>query len=113
MRLSTERELASALGVSRATVTAAYDLLRESRYAHSRQGRRHLDPAPRWAGPHQIGVGRRRSCNSGNTRRLNRPRGWRSRPCAASSANRTRSGPATPYGRRGGGAPPDRRAVVG
>ncbi|WFB06280.1 PLP-dependent aminotransferase family protein [Streptomyces sp. LX-29] len=38
MRLPAERELASALGVSRATVTAAYDLLRESGYAHSRRG---------------------------------------------------------------------------
>ncbi|MFJ3903871.1 PLP-dependent aminotransferase family protein [Streptomyces sp. NPDC090025] len=38
MRLPAERELAVALGVSRTTVTAAYDLLRESGYAHSRQG---------------------------------------------------------------------------
>ncbi|MFJ9823193.1 PLP-dependent aminotransferase family protein [Streptomyces sp. NPDC101160] len=38
MRLPAERELATALGVSRTTVTAAYDLLRESGYAHSRQG---------------------------------------------------------------------------
>ncbi|UQA95805.1 MocR-like transcription factor YczR [Streptomyces halobius] len=37
-RLPAERELASALGVSRATVTAAYDLLREGGYAHSRRG---------------------------------------------------------------------------
>ncbi|MEU9791142.1 GntR family transcriptional regulator [Streptomyces sparsogenes] len=37
-RLPAERELASALGVSRATVTAAYDLLRESGYARSRRG---------------------------------------------------------------------------
>ncbi|MFI6333765.1 PLP-dependent aminotransferase family protein [Streptomyces sp. NPDC050535] len=38
IRLPAERELASALGISRATVTAAYDLLRESGFAHSRRG---------------------------------------------------------------------------
>ncbi|WP_030686639.1 PLP-dependent aminotransferase family protein [Streptomyces sp. NRRL B-1347] len=38
VRLPAERELALALGVSRPTVTAAYDLLRESGYAHSRRG---------------------------------------------------------------------------
>jgi DNA-binding transcriptional MocR family regulator len=38
MRLPAERELASVLNISRATVTAAYDLLRESGYAHSRRG---------------------------------------------------------------------------
>ncbi|MEV3861662.1 PLP-dependent aminotransferase family protein [Streptomyces sp. NPDC050095] len=38
MRLPAEREFAVALGVSRATVTAAYDLLRESGYARSRRG---------------------------------------------------------------------------
>jgi DNA-binding transcriptional MocR family regulator len=32
------RELAAALNTSRATITAVYDLLRESGYAHSRQG---------------------------------------------------------------------------
>ncbi|GGR97703.1 GntR family transcriptional regulator [Streptomyces aureoverticillatus] len=37
-RLPAERELASALGVSRATVTAAYDLLRDSGFAASRRG---------------------------------------------------------------------------
>ncbi|NED99791.1 MocR-like transcription factor YczR [Phytoactinopolyspora halotolerans] len=37
-RLPGERELATALGVSRTTVTAAYDLLRDSGYARSRQG---------------------------------------------------------------------------
>ncbi|GAA2079277.1 PLP-dependent aminotransferase family protein [Streptomyces albiaxialis] len=37
-RLPAERELAGALGVSRATVTAAYDLLREGGYALSRRG---------------------------------------------------------------------------
>lgn len=38
VRLPAERELAAALHISRATVTAVYDLLRESGYAHSRQG---------------------------------------------------------------------------
>lgn len=38
VRLPAERELATALRVSRATVTAVYDLLRESGYARSRQG---------------------------------------------------------------------------
>lgn len=38
VRLPAERELAAALGTSRATVTAVYDLLRASGHAHSRQG---------------------------------------------------------------------------
>ncbi|WP_228120490.1 MocR-like transcription factor YczR [Streptomyces fagopyri] len=38
VRLPAERELASALGISRATVTAAYDLLREDGFARSRRG---------------------------------------------------------------------------
>lgn len=38
VRLPAERELASALHASRPTVTAVYDLLRESGYARSRQG---------------------------------------------------------------------------
>ncbi|MGW2407394.1 MocR-like transcription factor YczR [Streptomyces sp. NPDC001739] len=37
-KLPAERELAVALGTSRTTITAVYDLLRESGYAHSRQG---------------------------------------------------------------------------
>ncbi|MDQ8705504.1 PLP-dependent aminotransferase family protein [Streptomyces sp. LHD-70] len=37
-RLPAERELATALGISRATVTAAYDLLRSDGFAHSRRG---------------------------------------------------------------------------
>ncbi|GGV05607.1 PLP-dependent aminotransferase family protein [Streptomyces spectabilis] len=37
-RLPAERELATALGVSRATVTAAYDLLRDGGFARSRRG---------------------------------------------------------------------------
>lgn len=38
MRVPAERHLADALGVSRTTVTAAYDLLREQGYLESRQG---------------------------------------------------------------------------
>ena len=38
MRVPAERHLAEALGVSRTTVTAAYDLLREQGYLESRQG---------------------------------------------------------------------------
>ncbi|MGW0555952.1 MocR-like transcription factor YczR [Streptomyces sp. NPDC002926] len=38
VRLPAERELATALDTSRATVTAVYDLLRERGFAHSRQG---------------------------------------------------------------------------
>ncbi|GLX39649.1 putative GntR-family regulatory protein [Streptomyces roseochromogenus] len=38
VRLPAERELAETVGASRATVTAAYDLLRESGYVRSRRG---------------------------------------------------------------------------
>ncbi|MGW7245048.1 MocR-like transcription factor YczR [Streptomyces decoyicus] len=38
VRLPAERELATALNTSRTTITAVYDLLRESGYAYSRQG---------------------------------------------------------------------------
>nr|WP_079074816.1 PLP-dependent aminotransferase family protein [Streptomyces atriruber] len=38
VRLPAERDLAVALATSRTTVTAVYDLLRESGFAHSRQG---------------------------------------------------------------------------
>ncbi|MEU3464756.1 PLP-dependent aminotransferase family protein [Streptomyces sp. NPDC006733] len=38
VKLPAERELATTLALSRATVTAAYDLLRESGYARSRRG---------------------------------------------------------------------------
>ncbi|MEU6890902.1 PLP-dependent aminotransferase family protein [Streptomyces sp. NPDC046557] len=38
VRLPAERELAEAVGAGRATVTGAYDLLRESGYARSRRG---------------------------------------------------------------------------
>jgi len=38
VKLPAERELAAALNTSRTTITAVYDLLRESGYAHSRQG---------------------------------------------------------------------------
>ncbi|MEV7524158.1 PLP-dependent aminotransferase family protein [Streptomyces sp. NPDC091371] len=38
VRLPAERELAEAVGASRATITSAYDLLRESGYVRSRRG---------------------------------------------------------------------------
>ncbi|MEV4108304.1 PLP-dependent aminotransferase family protein [Nonomuraea sp. NPDC049695] len=38
VKLPAERELATALNTSRPTITAVYNLLRESGYAHSRQG---------------------------------------------------------------------------
>ncbi|MEU7892319.1 PLP-dependent aminotransferase family protein [Nonomuraea sp. NPDC049152] len=38
VRLPAERDLATALNTSRATITAVYDLLRERGFAHSRQG---------------------------------------------------------------------------
>jgi DNA-binding transcriptional MocR family regulator len=38
VKLPAERELAAALGTSRPTITATYDLLRQSGYAHSRKG---------------------------------------------------------------------------
>ncbi|HEX3005274.1 MAG TPA: winged helix-turn-helix domain-containing protein, partial [Angustibacter sp.] len=38
VRLPPERELAATLGLSRTTVSAAYDVLRESGHAASRQG---------------------------------------------------------------------------
>ncbi|MGZ4400232.1 MAG: GntR family transcriptional regulator, partial [Gaiellaceae bacterium] len=37
-RVPAERELAAALGISRSTVTAAYNMLRSDGYLHSRQG---------------------------------------------------------------------------
>lgn len=51
MRLPAERELAAALRVSRPTVTAAYDLLRESGYAHSRRGSGTWTALPEGAAP--------------------------------------------------------------
>ncbi|MET7622406.1 PLP-dependent aminotransferase family protein [Streptomyces sp. NPDC005408] len=38
VKLPAERELAAALNISRTSITAVYDLLRDSGYAHSRQG---------------------------------------------------------------------------
>jgi len=54
-RLPAERELAVALGVSRATVTAVYDLLRESGYAHSRQGAGTWTALPEGRTPNGLG----------------------------------------------------------
>ncbi|WP_420036490.1 PLP-dependent aminotransferase family protein [Streptomyces sp. cg28] len=53
-RLPAEREFAAALGVSRATVTAAYDLLRESGYAHSRRGSGTWTELPEGARPTSV-----------------------------------------------------------
>lgn len=50
-RLPAERELAAALAVSRATVTAAYDLLRESGHALSRRGAGTWTALPHTPGP--------------------------------------------------------------
>lgn len=94
VRLPAERELAAALGTSRATVTAVYDLLRASGHAHSRQGAgtwtalpegrtpaaspaRSGSPTPlsTWPGPPS-------GCPSGPSRTLSpgSPRGWPSTP---------------------------------
>ena len=45
MRVPAERELAAALDVSRTTVAAAYEALREAGILNSRRGRRQLDAA--------------------------------------------------------------------
>lgn len=74
VRLPAERDLSAALGVSRTTVTAAYDRLRESGYVESRQGAgswtalpsASMAPRPgagrfgvshRWTGPDDIDLG--------------------------------------------------------
>jgi DNA-binding transcriptional MocR family regulator len=54
VRLPAERELAAALRISRATVTAVYDLLRESGYARSRQGAGTWTALPEGRTPHQV-----------------------------------------------------------
>ncbi|MEU7433412.1 PLP-dependent aminotransferase family protein [Streptomyces sioyaensis] len=54
VRLPAERELATALRTSRTTVTAVYDLLRESGYAHSRQGSGTWTALPEGRTPHGI-----------------------------------------------------------
>ncbi|MFD9375331.1 PLP-dependent aminotransferase family protein [Streptomyces sp. NPDC059999] len=51
VRLPAERELAAAVGASRATVTGAYDLLRESGYARSRRGSGTWTELPEGHGP--------------------------------------------------------------
>ncbi|MGW1469214.1 MocR-like transcription factor YczR [Streptomyces sp. NPDC002308] len=52
--LPAERELAAALGTSRPTVTAAYDLLRESGYARSRRGSGTWTTLPEGTAPRRI-----------------------------------------------------------
>ncbi|MGC5011352.1 PLP-dependent aminotransferase family protein [Streptosporangium sp. DT93] len=54
VRLPAERELASALNISRATVTAVYDLLRESGHARSRQGSGTWTALPEGAVPRDV-----------------------------------------------------------
>lgn len=49
-RMPSEREVADALGVSRTTVTAAYDLLREERFLVSRRGSGTVTTTPAGAG---------------------------------------------------------------
>ncbi|MFE9816518.1 PLP-dependent aminotransferase family protein [Streptomyces sp. NBC_00236] len=54
VRLPAERELATALGVSRPTVTATYDRLRATGYAHSRQGSGTWTALPKDAAPTRV-----------------------------------------------------------
>ncbi|MFI7072619.1 MocR-like transcription factor YczR [Micromonospora sediminicola] len=54
VRLPAERALAAALGLSRPTVTASYNLLRADRYAHSRQGSGTWTALPKEVLPHKI-----------------------------------------------------------
>ncbi|GAA2198564.1 PLP-dependent aminotransferase family protein [Streptomyces bangladeshensis] len=53
-RLPAERELAAALGVSRPTVTSAYDLLRTHGYARSRQGSGTWTALPKETAPRRV-----------------------------------------------------------
>ncbi|WP_232792288.1 MocR-like transcription factor YczR [Actinacidiphila yeochonensis] len=53
-RLPAERELAAAVGASRPTVTAAYDLLRQEGYARSRQGAGTWTALPRGRAPRSV-----------------------------------------------------------
>ncbi len=55
MRLPSERDLAKALSVSRTTVTAAYGLLREGGYAHSRRGSGTRTALPKGRQPGSVG----------------------------------------------------------
>ncbi|MFC6061108.1 PLP-dependent aminotransferase family protein [Streptomyces ochraceiscleroticus] len=54
VRLPAERELATALDTGRATVTAAYDLLRERGFARSRQGAGTWTDLPEGRRPHGV-----------------------------------------------------------
>ncbi|MFF5922326.1 PLP-dependent aminotransferase family protein [Streptomyces flavochromogenes] len=56
LRLPAERELAAVLAVSRTTVTGAYDLLRESGYAHSRRGAGTWTALPEGQAPTALGA---------------------------------------------------------
>ncbi|MQY08585.1 MocR-like transcription factor YczR [Actinomadura macrotermitis] len=56
-RLPAERDLASALGLSRTTVTAAYDRLREEGYVESRQGAGSWTALPPLRGPAPLAGG--------------------------------------------------------
>ncbi|WJV45488.1 PLP-dependent aminotransferase family protein [Streptomyces flavofungini] len=54
VRLPAERELATALNTSRATITAVYDLLREGGYARSRRGAGTWTALPEGRAPHGV-----------------------------------------------------------
>ncbi|WP_128428391.1 PLP-dependent aminotransferase family protein [Streptomyces cyaneus] len=54
IRLPAERALATALNLSRPTVTASYDLLRAGGYAHSRQGSGTWTALPKEVLPHKV-----------------------------------------------------------
>ncbi|WP_371637234.1 PLP-dependent aminotransferase family protein [Streptomyces zaomyceticus] len=56
LRLPAERELATVLAVSRTTITGAYDLLRESGYAHSRRGAGTWTALPEGQAPTSLGA---------------------------------------------------------
>ncbi|GAB7183886.1 PLP-dependent aminotransferase family protein [Kitasatospora sp. Ki12] len=54
VRLPAERALATSLGLSRPTVTSAYELLREHGYAHSRRGSGTWTALPEEVVPHRV-----------------------------------------------------------
>ena len=71
-RLPAERELAAALALSRATVTAAYAPAARGRLGHRPAGRGHLRGAARRSAPRRLGAGRR-STTGRSTWRTPRP----------------------------------------
>ncbi|MGI5466477.1 GntR family transcriptional regulator [Streptomyces sp. CA-132043] len=82
VRLPAERELAAALNISRPTVTAVYDLLREDGYAHSRQGSGTWTALPegrtpsgvaRLLGPRETAIDLARAAPAFSRRRSSRP----------------------------------------